>query len=125
MVLHLLTLRTMGTDKLSSRSERNLIGGPYATALLHSENASILETEYTAASMLDDISETKIEPFLRGIIENMDSLNWEALKDFLWNVIGQVTLDPTTHECQINYHIGINLGDKVASPRGFEPLSPP
>ncbi len=81
-----------------------------------------LETEYTAASMLDNISEAKIEQFLRGIAENMESLSREALKDFLSNVIGQVTLDPATHECQINYRIGINLGDKVASPRGFEPL---
>ena len=84
-----------------------------------------LETEYTAASMLDNISEAKIKQFLRGIAENMESLSREALKDFLSNVIGQVTLDPATHECQIDYRIGINLGDKVASPRGFEPLLPP
>ena len=51
---------------------------------------------------------------------NMESLNREALKNFLSNVIGQVTLDPATHECQINYRIGINLGDKMASPRGVE-----
>jgi len=36
--------------------------------------------------------------------------------------IGQVTLDPATHECQINYRIGINLGDKMASPREVEPI---
>ncbi len=84
-----------------------------------------LETEYTAASMLDNISEAKIKRFLRGIAENMESLSREALKDFLTNVIGQVSLDPATHECQINYRIGINLGDKMASPRGFEPLLPP
>ena len=84
-----------------------------------------LETEYTAASMLDDISEAKIEQFLYGISEDMESLSRESLKDFLSNVIGEVTLDPATHECQINYRIGINLGDKVASPRGFEPLLPP
>ncbi len=83
-----------------------------------------LETEYTAASMFDDVSESKIEQFLRGIAENMESLSREALKDFLSNVIGQVTLDPATLECQINYRIGINLGDKVASPRGVEPLLP-
>jgi hypothetical protein len=70
--------------------------------------------------MLDNISEVKIEQFLRGIAENMESLSREALKDFLANVIGRVTLDPTTHECQIDYRIGIDLGDKVASPRGFE-----
>jgi len=27
------------------------------------------------------------------------------------------TLDPDTHDCQLNYRIGINLGDKVAPPR--------
>ena len=70
--------------------------------------------------MLDNISEAKIEQFLRGIAENMGSLSREALKDFLSNVIGQVTLDPATHECQINYRIGINLGDKMASPRGVD-----
>lgn len=37
-----------------------------------------LETEYTAASMLDNISEAKIEQFLRGIAENMESLSREA-----------------------------------------------
>ena len=50
-----------------------------------------LETEYTAASMLDNISEAKIEQFLCGIAENM-----ESLKDFLANVIGRVTSDPAT-----------------------------
>ena len=68
-----------------------------------------LETEYTAASMLDNISEAKIEQFLRGIAENTESLSREALKDFLAN-----------YECQIDYRIGIDLEDKVASPRGFE-----
>ncbi len=84
-----------------------------------------LKTEYTAASMLDNISEAKIKLFLRGIAENMEPLSREALKAFLTTVIGQVSLDPANHECQIDYRIGINLGDKVASPRGFEPLLPP
>ena len=53
----------------------------------------------------------------------MESLSREALKDFLSNVIGEVTLDPTTHEFQINYRIDINLGDKVAS-QGDSTLSP-
>jgi hypothetical protein len=70
--------------------------------------------------MVDNISEAKIKLFLQGIAENMESLSREALKDFLTTVIGQATLDPASHECQIDYRIGINLGDKRASPRGFE-----
>ena len=79
-----------------------------------------LETEYTAASMLDDISEAKIKQFLHGIAENINSLSNESLKDFLSNLIGQVTLDPATHECQIDYRIAVDLRNKVASPRGFD-----
>ena len=85
---------------------------------------SRLEAEYTAASMLDDISETKIEQFLQGLSEDIDSLSKESLKEFLSNLIGQVTLDPATHECRIDYRIAVDLRNKVASPRGFEPLLP-
>lgn len=84
-----------------------------------------VETEYTAASMLDGISEAQIKQFLCGIAENMNSLSRDSLKDFLANVIGRVTLDPANHSCQIDYRIGIDLGDKVASPGGFEPPLPP
>ena len=77
-----------------------------------------LEAEYTAASMLGDITEVKIERFLHGIAESRNSLSREALKDFLSNLIGQITLDPATHECQINYRIAVDLRNKVASPRG-------
>ncbi len=60
--------------------------------------------------MLDNISEAKIEQFLRGIAENMESLSREALKDFLTDVIDRVALDPVNCECQIDYRIGINPG---------------
>ena len=83
-----------------------------------------LESEYTAVSMLDNLSECKIEQILHGIAENMESLSREATKDLLSSMIGQVTLDPATYECQIDYHSDINLGYKMASPRGFEPLLP-
>ena len=83
-----------------------------------------LEAEYTAASMLDDISEAKVKQFLLGIAEDIDSLSKESLKEFLSNLIGQVTLDPATHECQIDYRIAVDLRNKVASPRGVEPLLP-
>ena len=83
-----------------------------------------LEAEYTAASMLDDISEAKVEQFLRGLAEDIDSFSKESLKEFLSNLIGQVTLDPASHECQIDYRIAVDLRNKVASPRGFEPLLP-
>ena len=38
------------------------------------------------------------------------------------DTLGQVTLDPATHECQIDYRIGINLEDKMAVPKGKRQL---
>ena len=79
-----------------------------------------LETEYTAAAMLDNLSAAKIEQFLQGIAEHIDSLSKESLKDFLSNLIGQVILNPAIHECRIDYRIAVDLRNKVASPRGFD-----
>ncbi|HIB85239.1 MAG TPA: hypothetical protein EYO59_11775, partial [Chromatiaceae bacterium] len=66
------------------------------------------KSAWTSPAMVDNISEAKIKLFLQGIAENMESLSREALKDFLTTVIGQATLDPASHECQIDYRIGIN-----------------
>ena len=74
--------------------------------------------------MLDDISEAKVKQFLLGLAEDIDLLSKESLKEFLPNLIGQVILNPATHECQIDYRIAVDLRNKVASPRGFEPLLP-
>lgn len=84
-----------------------------------------LEQEYVAASLLDNITESHVERFLRGVAANMEELDRESLKDFLSTLVERITLDPASHECQINYRIGVDLRNKVASPRGFEPLLPP
>jgi hypothetical protein len=82
------------------------------------------EQEYTAASLLDNLTEAHVETLLDGIAENIEAMGRENLKDFLSNLIDQVTLDPVSHECQINYRIAMDVRNKVASPRGFEPLLP-
>ncbi len=55
-----------------------------------------LETDYTAASIFDNLSGDQIKQFLSGISEDIGSLNRESLKDFLSNILGRVTLDPAT-----------------------------
>ncbi len=75
--------------------------------------------------MLGNITEANVKRFLGGIAENMESMEREGLKDLLRSLIEQITLDPRSHECQINYRIGVDLRNKVASPRGVEPLLPP
>ncbi len=65
-----------------------------------------------------------MKTFLNGIAENIDAMGREALKDFLSSLVDEVTLDPVSHECQVNYRISLDLRHRVASPRGFEPLLP-
>ena len=81
------------------------------------EEVMRLEKEYMAASLLDCITETHVQKFLVGIAENMDETDREAMKDFITPLVERITLDPASHECQINYRIGLDLRNKVASPR--------
>jgi len=36
----------------------------------------------------------------------------EAMKDFITTLAERITLDPASHECQINYRIGRDLRNK-------------
>jgi len=61
-----------------------------------------------------------VKTLLGGIAENIDALNPETLKGFVSSLIDRITLDPVSHECQVNYRISMDLRSKMASPRGFE-----
>ena len=66
-----------------------------------------------------------VKQLLRGVVEEMQSMEREALKDMLASLAEKVVLDPTSLECQIHYRIGIQGRNRLASPRGFEPRLPP
>ena len=59
---------------------------------------------------------THAQKFLVGIAVSMDEI---AMKDFITTLVGRITLDPASHECQINYRIELDLRNKMASPRGL------
>ena len=63
--------------------------------------------------MLDDLSATLAE------------LPLDEQRDVLRGFIEHVEIDPATLEGRICYHFSALSGDKVASPRGFEPRLPP
>ena len=83
------------------------------------------EQEYTAAALLENYTELHVTSFLSGISENMESMDREALKDLLSSIIDRITLDPVSHESEVSYRFAADLRNKMASPRGFEPLLPP
>jgi hypothetical protein len=60
-----------------------------------------------------------VAQFLASIAANIEGMDRETLKDFLSTLVEQITLDPSNYECQIHYHIGLDLRNKVPSPRGL------
>ena len=65
-----------------------------------------------------------VKRFLAGIADQMEG-ETEFPKNPLAGIIESVTLDPATFSASVAYKLGQLTGDKVASPRGFEPrLSP-
>ncbi len=84
-----------------------------------------LEQEYTAVALLENFTEINVSQFLSGISENVESMDREALKDLLSSIIDRIELDPVSHEAEVSYRFAADLRNKMASPRGFEPLLPP
>jgi hypothetical protein len=62
---------------------------------------------------------------LATMVDNLPELDRNSLKDLLRGLVEQITLDPKTLAYCIHYKIKLNLGELVASPRGFEPLYSP
>ena len=64
---------------------------------------------------------------LKTVIENLlYTENKESLKDALNALVDNVVLDPISLTASVTYRVGPQNGDKfLASPRGFEPRSPP
>jgi hypothetical protein len=66
-----------------------------------------------------------VSAVLDGAVEQIAEGSREAMKDMLAGIVEKVVLDPQSFDCVINYRLGLERGIKGASPRGFEPRSPP
>ena len=66
-----------------------------------------------------------VRSMLKVVADQFESADSDTIKDALTSIIESVILDDTTFKASITYKIHYVTGDKVASPRGFEPrLSP-
>ena len=81
------------------------------------------EAEQKAAEALETISAADVRGILAGLAEQLETADREGLKDFLAGLIERIDLTADGSECVIHYRI--STGDKLASPRGFEPRLPP
>lgn len=78
---------------------------------------SRVEQERQFSTALGDITEKQVAQLLEGVIEQMQGMRREALKDMLGNLLEQLELDPDTLACRLHYRIGVESWDKVVSPR--------
>ena len=78
-----------------------------------------------SAKVMKALSITDVKRMLSNIVEDVrNEKNQEIIKDILATFIQSIVLDATTFNASMTYKIS-HTGDKVASPRGFEPRSPP
>ncbi len=87
------------------------------------EELSRKEAEQKSAEVLRAITAKDVQAILTGLADNLNTVNRDALKEYLHAFVERIELDPATGACRIHYRIG--TGDLMASPRGFEPRSPP
>jgi site-specific DNA recombinase len=87
--------------------------------------AQLTEAEETQkqAEVMHAISAADVRGILAGLAEQLETADREGLKDFLAGLIERIDLTADGSECVIHYRI--NTGDKLASPRGFEPRYSP
>ena len=62
---------------------------------------------------------------LSGMADEMRVYARHQLKTFLASMFDRVEFDTVLSTLQLRYRIPVERGNTMASPRGFEPLSPP
>ncbi len=88
-----------------------------------------LERDYVQQAMLRTLTEERVADVLEALANDLDETPKERWKNLLHTLIGRITLDPETLQCQVYYRLtSAHANDdtsNMASPRGFEPLLPP
>jgi site-specific DNA recombinase len=92
------------------------------------EHTAQLQVETEREKQLAAITEADVKRTLETLARNLEDIAHESqdlLKEFLGSIVERIELHPTDLTCRIQYRISQTSGNKVASPRGFEPRLPP
>ena len=84
-----------------------------------------MEAEAQAMRTMRELRPEQVRRVLRGIAQDMNAQEPSTLRDALREFIDRIELDPVTFDATVSWRLGHLTGDKVASPRGFEPRLPP
>jgi site-specific DNA recombinase len=83
------------------------------------------QQEAAMAKALKRLTAADVKRTIDTMIRNLDQEDPELLKSKLAGLISKVVIDQENLTATLTYAIGQQSGDKVASPRGVEPRSPP
>ncbi len=75
--------------------------------------------------MAENLKLSDVKTMLKTIADKFNIEKTINLKNAISSIVESVILDDATLEATVVYRIGYPTGDKLASPRGFEPRSPP
>lgn len=72
------------------------------------------------------VTERHVTQMLNDLSAELETLTPEDQRDLLRGIVSRIELDPVSLTGRIGYEIPVGVtGDKLASPRGFEPRLPP
>ena len=78
-----------------------------------------------AAMALHAVTDAQVRTMMKNLADEMAMYDRLQMKDFLASTLDRMDVDPVHSTLQLHYRVSLNRGNNVASPRGFEPLSPP
>ena len=77
------------------------------------------------SNVLRNLKLSDVKTMLHNVTDQLNADGTGLLKDALASIVETITLDDEKMLATVQYKISYNTGDKLASPRGFEPRSPP
>ncbi len=83
-----------------------------------------LEKEYQAQVVMQSLTRNDVKRIIDELAEDMSEDDPHRLNRIIGTMVDRIILDPVNLTYQIHYRISQSDGVSMASPRGFEPLSP-
>ena len=83
------------------------------------------ETRLKQARAIAGIKERDVVAILDNLANDLATLDTGQLREFVRSIVARIVMDARDLTCRIHYEIPAVSGDKLASPRGFEPRLPP
>ena len=79
------------------------------------------ETRLKQARAIAGITESDVLAILDNLANDLASLDAPQLREFVRAIVARVVMDARDLTCRIHYEIPAISGDKLASPRRYEP----